>query len=108
MDQMVNHIRLAWKLAYMLRTYRKCNPMVGFSNYEFNDKLLGDETFFRVTTRVTWTQLCIPQFDVNFEKFTVRLHYLHIFFMLIKFQGDQIFIVMSSINCLDSSLSSLK
>ena len=37
----------------MLRTYRACNPMVGFSKYELNNKLLGDVTFFRVTTRVT-------------------------------------------------------
>ena len=37
----------------MLRTYRTCNPMVGFSKYEFNNKLLGDVTFFRVTSCVT-------------------------------------------------------
>ena len=46
---MVNYIRLAC----MLRTYRTYNPMVGFSKYEFNNKLLGDVTFFRVTKRVT-------------------------------------------------------
>ena len=72
----------------MLRTYRTCNPMVGFSKYEFNNNLLGDDTFFRVITIVTWTQLYIFYFDVNFDKSTVRLHYLHIFFILIKFQGD--------------------
>ena len=55
-DQMVNYIRLAWKLTYMLRTYRTCNPTVGFSKYEFNKKLLGGVTFFRVTLGVTWTQ----------------------------------------------------
>ena len=33
----------------------KTNPTVGFSKYEFNNKLLVDITFFRVTTRVTWT-----------------------------------------------------
>ena len=53
---MVNYIRLAWKLACMLRTYRKCNPMVGFSKYEFNNKLLCDVIFFRVTPNVTETQ----------------------------------------------------
>ena len=53
---MVNYIQLAWKLACMLRSHRTCNPMVGFSKYEFNDKLLGGVTFFRVTWGVTWTQ----------------------------------------------------
>ena len=56
MDQMVNYIRLAWQLACMLRPYRICNPTVGFSKYEFNNKLLGGVTFFRVTLCVTWTQ----------------------------------------------------
>ena len=50
---------MAWKLACMLRTYRTCNPIVGFSKYELNNKLLGDVTFFRVTSHVTWTQLYI-------------------------------------------------
>ena len=49
---MVNYIRLA----YMLRLYRTCNPTVGFSKYEFNNKLLGGITFFRVTLSVTQTQ----------------------------------------------------
>ena len=92
----------------MLRTYRTCNPTVGFSKYEFNNKLLDDVTFFRITLGVTRTQPYIFLFDVNFEKSTIRLHYLHIFFMLTKFKGDQRLIVMSSINCLDSSISSLK
>ena len=56
---MLNYTQLAWKLACMLRTYRICNPMVGFSKYEFNNKLLGGVTFFRVTSGVTWTQLYI-------------------------------------------------
>ena len=46
---MVNYIRLAWKLACMLRLYRTCNPAVGFSKYEFNNKLLSGITFVRVT-----------------------------------------------------------
>ena len=29
--------------------------MVGFSKYEFNNKLLSDVTLFRVTPSVTWT-----------------------------------------------------
>ena len=47
---------MAWKLACMLTTYRTCNPMVGFSKYEFNNKLLGGVPFFRVTLGVTWTK----------------------------------------------------
>ena len=50
---MVNYIRLAWKLACMLRIYRKCNPMVGLSKYVFNNKLLCGETSFRVISGVT-------------------------------------------------------
>ena len=46
---MVNYTRFALKLACMLRTYRKCNPMVGLLKYEFNNKLFGGETCFRVT-----------------------------------------------------------
>ena len=53
---MVNYIWLIWKLAWMLRPYRTYNPMVGFWKYEFNNKLLGGVTIFRVTSSVTWTQ----------------------------------------------------
>ena len=53
---MVNYIRLAWKLACILRPYKKCNSTVGFSKYEFNNKLFGGVTFFKVTSGVTWTQ----------------------------------------------------
>ena len=53
---MVNYTRLAWKLECMLRKYRTCNPTVGFLKYEFNNKLLVDVIFFRVTLSVTWTQ----------------------------------------------------
>ena len=52
---MVNYTQLAWKLACMLKTNRKCDPTVGFSKYEFNNKLLVGVTFFRVTSSVTWT-----------------------------------------------------
>ena len=55
-DQMVNYIQLEWKLACMLRTYKKCNPTVRFSKYEFNNKLFGGVTFFRVTSSITWTE----------------------------------------------------
>ena len=46
---MVNYIQLT----RILRTYRTCNPMVRFLKYEFNNKLLDDVTFFKVTSRVT-------------------------------------------------------
>ena len=37
----------------MLRTYRTCNSMVGFSKYKFYNKLLGDVTLLKVTQGVT-------------------------------------------------------
>ena len=39
--------------------------------------------------------------DVNFDKFTVRLHFLFIYSMFVKFSEDQILIVMSSIKYLN-------
>ena len=51
---MVNYTRFAWKLACMLRTYRKYNLMLGLSKYEFINKLLGGVTFFGVTSGITW------------------------------------------------------
>ena len=53
---MVNYIRLAWKLACILRIYRTCNSTVGFLKYEFNNKILGGIILLRVTLSVTWTQ----------------------------------------------------
>ena len=44
------------KLACMLRPYRTGNPTVGFSKYEFSNKLLGGVAFFRVTLGATWAQ----------------------------------------------------
>ena len=55
MDRMINYIRLAWKLACILRTYRTCNSTARFSKYEFYNKLLGGVTLLRVTLDVTWT-----------------------------------------------------
>ena len=52
---MVNYIRLAWKLACILKTYKKCDITVGFSKYEFQNKFLVGVTVFRVTSSVTWT-----------------------------------------------------
>ena len=48
MDQMINYIQLAWKLACMLRTYKTYNSTVGFSKYELNNKLLDGVTLFKV------------------------------------------------------------
>ena len=53
MNWMVNNIQLTWKLAWMLRTYWTCNSAVGFSKYEFYNKLLGDVTFLKVKPSVT-------------------------------------------------------
>ena len=50
---MVNNIQLAWKLTYILRTYRTCNSTVGFSKYKFYNKLLGDVTLLKVTPGAT-------------------------------------------------------
>ena len=47
---------MALKLACMVWTYKACNPTVEFAKYEFNNKLLGGVTFFRVTLGVTGTQ----------------------------------------------------
>ena len=55
MDRMVNNIQLTLKLASMLRIYRTCNSTVGFSKYEFNNKLLDNITLLRVIPNVTWT-----------------------------------------------------
>ena len=43
----------------MLSLYRTYNPTVGFPKYEFNNKLLGGVTFFRVALGVTRTEPCI-------------------------------------------------
>ena len=54
-DQMLNYIWFKWKLACVLKTYRKCNPTVWFSKF-ISNKLLGCVTFFRVTLDATWAQ----------------------------------------------------
>ena len=45
---------------------------------------------------------------MNFDKFTIILHYFHILSMLAKFQGNKRLIAMSSINYLNLSFYSLK
>ena len=37
----------------MLRTYRTCNSTIGFSKYEFYNKLLGGVTLLRIIPDVT-------------------------------------------------------
>ena len=47
------------QLTWMLRTYRTCNSTVGFSKYEFYNKLLGGDhgvTLLKVIPCATWTQ----------------------------------------------------
>ena len=53
MNQMVNAIQITWKLAWILRSYWTCNSMVGFSKYEFYNKLLGGVILLKVTPCVT-------------------------------------------------------
>ena len=58
--------------------------------------------WIQVTHIITLNNVILPNIfslDANFDKSTVRLHYLYIFSMLAKFQDDQRLIVMSSIDC---------
>ena len=48
MDPIVDNIWLTWNLTCMLKTYRTYNPMVGFSKYKFNNKLLDGVTLLKV------------------------------------------------------------
>ena len=41
------------KIDKKLKTYKTCNSTVGFSKYEFYNKLLDDITLLRVTSGVT-------------------------------------------------------
>ena len=43
----------------VLRTWKTCKSTVGFSKYEFNNKLLGSVTLLKVTPGVTWTNQII-------------------------------------------------
>ena len=51
----------------MLRTYWTCNSTIEFSNYEFNNKLLGYVTFLRVILDVIWTQPYIYIYIINVQ-----------------------------------------
>ena len=66
------------------------------------NQVINLQGWVQVTSNVTLsdvTLINIFYLDANIDKSTVRLHYLRIFFMLTKFQGNQRLIVMSSINC---------
>ena len=41
------------KIGMHVKNIENSNPTVGFSKYEFNNKLLGGVTFFKVTSSVT-------------------------------------------------------
>ena len=55
---MVNNIQLTWKLAWLLRIYITCNSMVGFSKYEFYNKLLSGVTLLKVTLYIGPVNVC--------------------------------------------------
>ena len=69
------------------------------------------ERWVQVTLSVTLrdvTQLNNLLLNVNFDKSTIGLHYIHILSMLAKFHSDKKLIVMLSINCLNSSFCNKK
>ena len=69
------------------------------------------ESWVQVTLSVTLrdiTQLNNLLLNVNFDKSTIGLHYIHILSMLAKFHSDKKLIVMLSINCLNSSFCNKK
>ena len=68
-------------------------------------------SWVQVTPSVTLsniTPLNIFKLNVNFNKFTVRLHCLYILSMFTNFKDNQISIAMSSINYSNSNFCSLK
>ena len=79
MDQMVNYIWLAWKLACKLRT------TVGFSKYEFYNKLLGGVILFRVTLGSTWTQSYI--YIYIYIYIMIYLYWLLIFYIELTYMA---------------------
>ena len=77
---MVNNIQLTWKLAWLLRAYKKCNSTVRFSKYEFHNKLLGGVILFRIILGVTWSQPYIYGERKIHVIFGITLLELHPFF----------------------------
>ena len=56
-------VQLTWKFACMLRIYRTYNPILRFSKYKLNNKLLSDVTLLRVNyiTQYIGTQLSFEE-----------------------------------------------
>ena len=50
---------MTWKLACILRTYRICTSTVGFSKYEFNNKLLSDVILLKVIPSITLSKVTL-------------------------------------------------
>ena len=66
----------------MLRTYRTYNSKVGFSKFEFNNKLLGGVTLSNVTPP---NNLLLNSY---FENLTVEFHYLYVFHIHVNLTMD--------------------
>ena len=85
------NIQFTWKFAWMLRTYRTCNSTIGFSKYEFYNKLLGGVTLLRIIPDVTWIQPIYIYIYINTYTHTyirTRIYYMRnldffFFFLLI-------------------------
>ena len=71
--------------------------MVGFSKYEFNNKLLGDVILLRVTLGVTWTRpyiyicVCVCMYEMSLShiwcnscKVTYFLHHIFLRNLMVK------------------------
>ena len=67
--------------------------MEDLSTFTFNKKIFNvvthTHTHISGVTLNNITPLNIFQLNVNFDKSTIRLHYLRIIFILARFQGDK-------------------
>ena len=71
------------QLTWMLRTCRTCNLMVGFSKYEFYNKLLGDATLPKSYTwcksyKVIHFLLCRFLKDLTVKKISLNAIIFHL------------------------------
>ena len=78
---------MAWKLACMLRTYRKCDPTVGFSKYEFNNKLLRGCIIWRY--RWGMCSLALHTLDHLVEWYVMLSYGIFIFIFFMKIRRSQ-------------------
>ena len=67
----------------MLRTYRTCNSTVGFSEYDFYNKLLAGVTLLRVTPP---NNLLL---NSNFENPTFELYVLYVLNTYTNFHANR-------------------